>query len=270
MSDSLPERPDLGQLRRRAKELRDAARSGDAVAVQRFARHHPSARNDAVSLAAASWSSPASWVSRAGPGSKPPSPPCEASKSTATPSCSGSPWPNRQKEPDPRRHSSSTRSSPSTAPRSSTSRAPQTAAAHSPAREARARGTPRSWQVTTGSRPRRAQPRRRRQAGRWSGGLITAAGRLTGDVKRDGGAGLREQETVEPADGEAGPLDRRGGVAAEVAAADQVRPYRGVEGALDAGQPGGVSTDVFEEAQHAAGLEHAADLPQCRGLVGDR
>jgi hypothetical protein len=53
MSDSLPERPDLGQLRRRAKELRDAARSGDAGAVQRFARHHPSARNDAVSLAAA-------------------------------------------------------------------------------------------------------------------------------------------------------------------------------------------------------------------------
>lgn len=53
MSDSLPERPDLGQLRRRAKELRDAARSGDAAAVQRLARHHPSARNDVVSLAAA-------------------------------------------------------------------------------------------------------------------------------------------------------------------------------------------------------------------------
>jgi hypothetical protein len=53
MSGSLPERPDLGQLRRRAKELRDAARSGDAGAVQRFARHHPSARIEAVSLAAA-------------------------------------------------------------------------------------------------------------------------------------------------------------------------------------------------------------------------
>ncbi len=53
MSDSLPERPDLGQLRRRAKELRDAARSGDAAGVQRFARHHPSARYEAVSLAAA-------------------------------------------------------------------------------------------------------------------------------------------------------------------------------------------------------------------------
>ena len=53
MSDSLPERPDLDQLRRRAKELRDAARRGDAAAWERFARHHPSARQDAVSLAAA-------------------------------------------------------------------------------------------------------------------------------------------------------------------------------------------------------------------------
>lgn len=53
MSGSLPEHPDLGQLRRRAKELRDAARSGDAGAVQRFARHHTSARNGMVSLAAA-------------------------------------------------------------------------------------------------------------------------------------------------------------------------------------------------------------------------
>ncbi len=53
MSDSLPERPDLGQLRRRAKELCDAARRGDAAASQRFARHHPSAQQSAVSLAAA-------------------------------------------------------------------------------------------------------------------------------------------------------------------------------------------------------------------------
>jgi len=53
MSDSLPGRPDLDQLRRRAKELRDAARRGDAAAWERFARHHPSARQDAVSLAAA-------------------------------------------------------------------------------------------------------------------------------------------------------------------------------------------------------------------------
>ena len=51
MSDSLPERPDLRQLRRRAKELRDAARRCDAVALERFARHHPSARPGAVSLA---------------------------------------------------------------------------------------------------------------------------------------------------------------------------------------------------------------------------
>ena len=43
MSTSLPERPDLDQLRRQAKELRDAARGGDPAAAERFARHHPSA-----------------------------------------------------------------------------------------------------------------------------------------------------------------------------------------------------------------------------------
>jgi ankyrin repeat protein len=54
MPDSLPDRPDLGQLRRRAKELRDAARRGDPVALERFARHHPSVpQGAAVSLAAA-------------------------------------------------------------------------------------------------------------------------------------------------------------------------------------------------------------------------
>jgi ankyrin repeat protein len=53
MSDSLPERPDLSQLRRRAKELRDAARRGDTAALERFARHHPSAPRSALSLAAA-------------------------------------------------------------------------------------------------------------------------------------------------------------------------------------------------------------------------
>jgi ankyrin repeat protein len=53
MSDSLPARADLDQLRRRAKELRDAVRRGDTAASERFARHHPAARQDAVSLAAA-------------------------------------------------------------------------------------------------------------------------------------------------------------------------------------------------------------------------
>jgi ankyrin repeat protein len=53
MSNSLPARADLNQLRRRAKELRDAARRGDTAASERFARHHPTARQDAVSLAAA-------------------------------------------------------------------------------------------------------------------------------------------------------------------------------------------------------------------------
>jgi ankyrin repeat protein len=53
LSDSLPERPDLGQLRRRAKELRDAARQGDPMALQRLARHHSTAGGSAVRLAAA-------------------------------------------------------------------------------------------------------------------------------------------------------------------------------------------------------------------------
>ena len=53
MSDSLPDRPDLGQLRRRAKELRDAARAGDAVALERLARHHPTPPAGPVRLAVA-------------------------------------------------------------------------------------------------------------------------------------------------------------------------------------------------------------------------
>ena len=53
VSDSLPERPDLGQLRRRAKELRDAARQGDAMAVERLARHYSTAGGSVVRLAAA-------------------------------------------------------------------------------------------------------------------------------------------------------------------------------------------------------------------------
>ena len=52
MSTSLPERPDLDQLRRQAKELRDAARRGDPDAVERFARHHRSAPQLFVTLAA--------------------------------------------------------------------------------------------------------------------------------------------------------------------------------------------------------------------------
>jgi Ankyrin repeats (many copies) len=53
MSDSLPDRPDLGQLRRRAKELRDAARGSDSAALERLARHHLPASQGPVSLAAA-------------------------------------------------------------------------------------------------------------------------------------------------------------------------------------------------------------------------
>jgi ankyrin repeat protein len=51
--DSLPDRPDLGQLRRRAKELRDAARRGDAAALGRLARQHASGSGGTVRLATA-------------------------------------------------------------------------------------------------------------------------------------------------------------------------------------------------------------------------
>ena len=53
MSDSLPERPNLDQLRRQAKELRDDGRRGDANALERLARHHRTNYQGPVSLAAA-------------------------------------------------------------------------------------------------------------------------------------------------------------------------------------------------------------------------
>jgi hypothetical protein len=53
MSSSPPKRPDIDQLRRQAKEPRDAARNGDLTAAERFARHHPSVQLGDASLAAA-------------------------------------------------------------------------------------------------------------------------------------------------------------------------------------------------------------------------
>jgi ankyrin repeat protein len=52
-SQALPPRPSLDQLRRRAKELRDAARSGDPAALARITAHTPAARSGTVTLAAA-------------------------------------------------------------------------------------------------------------------------------------------------------------------------------------------------------------------------
>jgi len=52
-SDPLPARPDLDQLRRRAKELRDAARAGDPAALSRIAAHAPASVSAPVTLAAA-------------------------------------------------------------------------------------------------------------------------------------------------------------------------------------------------------------------------
>jgi ankyrin repeat protein len=52
-SDPLPARPDLDQLRRRAKELRDAARAGDPAARSRIAAHAPAPEAAPVTLAVA-------------------------------------------------------------------------------------------------------------------------------------------------------------------------------------------------------------------------
>ena len=53
MSASLPARPNLGQLRRQAKELRDAARRGDPGALDRVTRSYRVAPHGGVTLAAA-------------------------------------------------------------------------------------------------------------------------------------------------------------------------------------------------------------------------
>src|SRR5438270_865228 len=52
-SQALPPRPNLDQLRRRAKELRDAARSGDPAARGRITARTPRAGRGALTLAAA-------------------------------------------------------------------------------------------------------------------------------------------------------------------------------------------------------------------------
>src|SRR5215218_10191520 len=51
--DALPEHPNLDQLRRRAKELRDAARAGDSAAWERVRRQVDLRSDAAVTLAAA-------------------------------------------------------------------------------------------------------------------------------------------------------------------------------------------------------------------------
>jgi ankyrin repeat protein len=52
-SDPLPAHPDLDQLRRRAKELRDAAQAGDPAALSRIAAHAPAHAPAPITLAAA-------------------------------------------------------------------------------------------------------------------------------------------------------------------------------------------------------------------------
>jgi hypothetical protein len=64
MSYSLPESPDLDQLRRQAKELREAPRLHEPGAVERIVRQGGSASHRVVKLATAQfviagWASPA-------------------------------------------------------------------------------------------------------------------------------------------------------------------------------------------------------------------
>src|SRR5688572_4689766 len=79
---------------------------------------------------------------------------------------------------------------------------------------------------------------------------------------------------VEPADplgAEARRLDRRDGVARAVAAAGHARPQaRAVEPLLDARLARPVRAHVLEEAQLAAGHEHAVELGQRPPRVRDR
>jgi ankyrin repeat protein len=53
MSSPIPAHRDLGQLRRQAKELRDAAHRGDTGAAERIARHYGGTLREAVTLAVA-------------------------------------------------------------------------------------------------------------------------------------------------------------------------------------------------------------------------
>ena len=57
MSTSLPERPDLDQLRRQAKELRDAARRGDTDAMHLWAgtAHHLARTGPAETIVTELW-----------------------------------------------------------------------------------------------------------------------------------------------------------------------------------------------------------------------
>src|SRR5215469_11635330 len=102
-----------------------------------------------------------------------------------------------------------------------------------------------------------------------AGFVSAAAGRVPGDVERDRGAGGGELEMLQPGDREPGALDGGGGVAAEVTAAEQPRPYCGIEYLLHPGETESVGADVLQKAQFPAGPEYPADLSERGVLVGD-
>jgi hypothetical protein len=78
---------------------------------------------------------------------------------------------------------------------------------------------------------------------------------------------LGKPKSPEASDLEAGGGDGGQGVAAGVAAAHQGGPEE-VGESLDPSQPGGVGSDVLEEAQLPAGSQHSVELGQGAGLIG--
>jgi len=89
-------------------------------------------------------------------------------------------------------------------------------------------------------------------------------------MRNETGAGGGEQVLLQPGDREPGAIDGGGDVAAEVTAAEQVRPYCAFQHSLRAGEAGGAGADVLQEAQPAAGPQYPADLGERGVLVRDR
>jgi hypothetical protein len=77
------------------------------------------------------------------------------------------------------------------------------------------------------------------------------------------------EAAVEGLDAETRVPDRRFGIARRLTAAERPRPEDGVDGPLERSERRIAGTDVLPEAKLATGNEHAPELPQRRGGVGN-